>query len=125
VRLQGETYGGPLQVVTGPDGAQLREGREISAHFPSWGSDIASLSDDCPGLSPILVTGTGDDTATDTIQIYQLADRQAVAAGQPISFPGPVRALWEASDVKSARVVSQNLQTGMYEASSISITCNR
>ena len=125
VRLQGEMYGGSLKVVTGPDGAQLHEGREISAHFPSWGSDIASLSDDCPGMSPVLVTGIGDDTSTDTIQNYQVADRQAVPAGQPISLPGPVRALWEANDGKSARVVSQNLQTGMYEASSISITCNR
>jgi hypothetical protein len=124
-RLPGEMYGDPLEVFTGPDGAQLHEGREISADFPSWGSDIASLSDACPGTPPVLVTGVGDDTSTDTIQMYQVVDRQAAAAGQPISFPGPVRALWEAGDGKSARVVSQNLQTGMYEASSVSITCNR
>jgi hypothetical protein len=124
-RVQSGVYGGLVEVVAGPDGAQLREGREIAAHFPGWGSGLASLDDSCAGFSPVLVTGTGDDTSTDTIQIYQVADHQAVAAGQPISFPGPVRALWEASDEKSARVVSQNVQTGMYEASSISISCAR
>jgi hypothetical protein len=124
-RVQSGMYGGLLEVVAGPDGAQLHEGREIAAHFPGWGGDIASLDDTCAAFSPVLVTGAGDDTSTDTIQIYQMADRQAVAAGQPVLFPGPVRALWDSSDAKSARVVSQNLQTGMYEASSISISCGR
>ncbi|MGA8100586.1 MAG: hypothetical protein WB869_00445, partial [Candidatus Acidiferrales bacterium] len=60
-----------------------------------------------------------------TIQLYQIGDRQAVAVGQPISFAGPVRALWAASGGDSARAISQNLQTGAYEASSISISCGR
>jgi hypothetical protein len=106
--------------------AQLHEGGdEVTAHFPGWGSDIASLNGTCAAPSPVLVTGTGDDTSTDTIQIYQIADRQAMAAGQPISFAGPVRALWAASDGNSAQAISQNLQTGAYEASSISISCGR
>ena len=106
--------------------AQLHEGGdEITAHFSGWGSDIASLTDACAAPSPVLVTGAGDDTSTDTIQLYQIADRQAVAVGQPISFAGPVRALWAASDGNSARAISQNLQMGAYEASSISISCSR
>jgi hypothetical protein len=106
--------------------AQLHEGGdEITAHFSSWGSDIASLNDACAGPSPVLVTGTGDDTSTDTIQLYQIGDRQAAAVGQPISFAGPVRALWAAGGGDSARAISQNLQTGAYEASSISISCPR
>jgi hypothetical protein len=124
-RVQSGVYGGLLEVVAGGDGAQLHEGREIAEHFPGWGSDITSLNDTCAGFSPVLVAGAGDDTSTDTIQIYQMADRQALAAGQPILFPGPVRALWETSDARSARVISHNLQTGMYEASSISISCGR
>lgn len=120
-------YGGNLAILAGLDAsAQLREGGdEIAARFTGWGSDIASLNDTCAAPSPVLVTGTGDDTSIDTIQIYQIADRQAVAVGQPISFPGPVRSLWAASDGKSARAVSQNLQSGMYEASNLSISCNR
>jgi hypothetical protein len=106
--------------------AQLHEGGdEITAHFSGWGGDIASLNSACAAPSPVLVTGGGDDTSTDTIQIYQIADRQAVAAGQPIFFAGPIRALWAATDGNSARAISQNLQTGIYEASSISISCGR
>jgi hypothetical protein len=106
--------------------AQLHEGGdEITSHFSGWGSDIASLNDACAATSPVLVTGAGDDTSMDTIQIFQIADRQAVAASQPISFAGPVRTLWAASDGNSARAISQNLETGAYEASSISITCGR
>jgi hypothetical protein len=125
--LQDFSYAGRQSIRAALDGSvQLAEGRDvISVKFPGWGSDIVSFYGGCAGLSPVLATGTGDDTSTDTIQIYQVADRQAVAAGQPISFPGPVRALWLARDANSARVVSQNLQTGMYEASSISISCDR
>ncbi|MGC1969313.1 MAG: hypothetical protein WA673_22825, partial [Candidatus Acidiferrales bacterium] len=57
------------------------------------------------------------------IQIYEIEGQEATAVGQPHEFPGPILALWPADDGKSARVVSRNLQTGMYEASIVSVSC--
>jgi hypothetical protein len=71
----------------------------------------------------VLVTGIGDWTVRDTLRIYRVADHQAVTVGQPLEFSGPILALWPTQDDKSARVVSRNLQTGMYEASIVSVSC--
>ncbi len=96
---------------------------EPEATFPGWGDDIATIVTDCDSRWHVLVTGTGDWTQPDQIQIYEITDHQAVAIGQPMEFPGPILALWTAVDGKSARVVSRNLQTGMYEASIVSVAC--
>ena len=71
----------------------------------------------------MLVTGAGDWTGPDRIQLYQIADKQANAVGEPLQFPGPILSLWPSADFQSARVVVHDLQTGMYEASIVSIGC--
>jgi len=93
------------------------------AVFTGWGDDITAIRSGCGPAWQVLVTGTGDWTQQDHIQIYEITDHQAIAVGQPLDFPGPILALWPAEDGKSARVVSRNLQTGMYEASIVSVTC--
>lgn len=105
--------------------ARLYEGssRASSATFSGWGDEIATIGTGCSDSWDVLTTGTGDWTQGDHIQIYEIRDSQANAAGQPLEFPGPILALWSASDLKTARVVSLNLQTGMYEASIITVTC--
>ena len=70
------------------------------------------------------MTGTGDWTQPDHIQIYEIKGHQAVVIGQPLEFSGPILALWPGDDGKSARVVSRNLRTGMYEASIVSVACS-
>jgi hypothetical protein len=93
------------------------------ATFSSWGDDIVTVAADCEPAWLVLVSGTGDWTALDTLRIYRVADHQAATVGQPLEFSGPILALWPAEDGKSARVVSRNLQTGMYEASIVSVSC--
>jgi hypothetical protein len=93
------------------------------AAFADWGSDIASIEISCDSNWHVLVTGTGDWRQPDQVQIYEIVDNQATAVGQPLLFPGPILALWPADDGKSARVVSRNLKTGMYEASIVAATC--
>lgn len=95
-----------------------------SATFSGWGDDIATVVTGCAGDWQVLVTGTGDWTQPDHIQTFEIRDRQAAAVGQPLDFPGPILALWPSNDMRSARVVSRNLQTGMYEASIVSVTCS-
>jgi hypothetical protein len=113
-------------IVTELDGkARLYDtSAKPSATFSRWGDDIASLVTGCDGEWQVLVTGTGDWTEPDHIQTYDIRERQAAAVGQPLEFPGPILALWPSTDMRSARVVSRNLQTGLYEASIVSVTCS-
>ncbi len=96
---------------------------EPAAAFFGWGSDIVSLNPACGHSWQVLVSGAGDWTEPDRVQLYQIGDNQASAVGEPLQFPGPILSLWPSADFQSARVVFHNLQTGMYEASILSIGC--
>ncbi|MFZ3200032.1 MAG: hypothetical protein WA175_02655 [Candidatus Acidiferrales bacterium] len=87
-------------------------------------ADFVGLGKVCDSFGPILlVTGTGDWTVPDELRAYEVPGGPPVAIGQAIDFPGPILAHSPADDGKSARVVSRNLQTGMYEASIVSVSC--
>jgi hypothetical protein len=94
------------------------------ATFSGWGDNIASIRTACDKGWKVLVTGTGDWTEPDQVQIYEITGSQAAAIGRPLDFPGPITEMWPSEDAKSARVVSRNLQTGMYEASIVSVSCS-
>ncbi|MFY9753495.1 MAG: hypothetical protein WAJ92_12695 [Candidatus Acidiferrales bacterium] len=127
IRSESSGAGSARWIETSLDGsAQLFEGSdEPAAKFSNWGSEIASLAPACGHAWQVLATGAGDWLRPDAIQIYEVTDDQAVAIGQPLDFPGPVLALWPSDDGNFVRVVSRNLSTGMYEASTVSIVCNR
>jgi hypothetical protein len=97
----------PLQLVT------------IQGHSVE---DYAVLAGTCGGDSLTLAGGTGDWTAADFIQAYD--GRNLSAASQPIQVPGPVLELRRNDDGKSARVISRDLKTGVYEASIVSVSCD-
>jgi hypothetical protein len=96
---------------------------EPAATLSGWGDDIAAISAECDSSPHALVTGAADWTQSDRIQLYAVGGGTAGAEGQPLEFPGPILALWPADDLKSGRVVSRNLRTGMYEASTVSVSC--
>ncbi|HXQ25198.1 MAG TPA: hypothetical protein VN822_02215 [Candidatus Acidoferrales bacterium] len=112
-------------VVAGLDGrAQLFVGTaDAVAAFDGWGSDILTAAPACGAAWQVFVTGAGDWTQPDRIQLYEIKDRRAIAVGDPLEFSGPILALWPAEDGKSAHVISQSLATGQYEASIVSATC--
>ncbi len=121
--------GGPLAsqwIVAGTDGrSQLFTGAaESIATFDNWGSDIASIASSCSSNWQLLVTGAGDWTQPDQIQLYSVTDGRPAPAGQPLEIPGPVLALWSSDDAQSVRAISRNLQTGLYEASIVSVSCS-
>ena len=103
--------------------------KTLDAAFSGWGDDIASIKPTCGAAWQILVTGTGDWTEPDHINVYEVSfgvnSATTKTEGQPLEFPGPILALWQADDEKSARVVSKNLQTGMYEASIVTVSCSQ
>lgn len=128
--------------VAGVDGkAHLYDKGKLVATFSGWGDQVATIDTGCNDSWQVLTTGAGDSSQPDHIQIYDIRNYpqaqasaqpaasaaqttpEATAAGQPLDFSGPILALWSSGDLKSARVVSLNLQTGMYEGSIVSVTC--
>ena len=113
-------------IISGIDGqAQLfGGGADAISTFTNWGSDIVTLAPVCGSQWQVLATLAGDWTQPDRLQLYEITEQRAVPAGQPLDLPGPVLALWPASDGKSARVVVRNLETGAYEASIVTAACS-
>jgi hypothetical protein len=92
---------------------------------PEWGSDRLAIQSHCGNGTQFLVSGPGDYTQADFLQLYGSDAAGQIPAGKPMSnllnFPGPVMALH--ADERGARAVVHNLETGNYEAYRISITC--
>lgn len=104
-------------IATTPDGrALLFDGSSRPvAFFAGWGSDVAALYSATRAPWPLLATRAGDWTALDSIQAFDIIDRQAVAISGEIDFAGPITALWSEGE-NTVLAVSRNLKTGMYEA---------
>jgi hypothetical protein len=97
---------------------------QIKQQMPEHTADGIGLGAICAGVGPILLaSGDGDWTVPDHLQAFDAAAQTEVPLGQPYQFPGPVLALGRTADGRAARVVSLNLETGMYEASIISASC--
>lgn len=90
----------------------------------NWGSDIASVRSSCGLGWQVLVTGNGE-SAAETVRAFEIADREPVAMSQPAQFNGSVTALWSDGDGTGATAVSQNSETGRYEAYRLSIVCGQ
>ena len=117
-----------LQVSTGVDGrVRMSDGvneRMLPAAATSdWGSDVAAVKSGCGSGAQLLVTANGDDTMGDSLRAYEVPDRDPVLVSTSTDFPGPIMALWS-HDATGASAIVHNLQTGQYEAYSVSIACN-
>jgi hypothetical protein len=117
--------GASRRVIAGIDGqAEFFDGTaDPVSTFDDWGSDIVSIAGVCGEGWDVLATGKGDWTQKDQIQLYEIRDRKAVALGEPLELDGPTLAAWPSDDGKSARLISRNLETGLYEASIVSVGC--
>jgi hypothetical protein len=89
-----------------------------------WGSNIASVRSGCGLGWQVLATGNVDGAA-ETVRAFEIADREPAAVSQPAEFNGGITALWADSDGTGAIAVSQNSETGRYEAYRLSITCGQ
>ena len=86
------------------------------------GSDIAGIKSSCGTGWQQLETAAGDYTQPDSIKAGDTSGGTTIFTA-PVDFPGPVTALWTATDASTAIAVSKNLSTGRYEAYSISVNC--
>jgi hypothetical protein len=90
-----------------------------------WGSNIAGIKTACGSGWQVLATRPGDWTVVDSLAAYEIVDRNAVAIGEPIDFPGPVIGLSPAPDGRTADAVVLDRDAGLYEAYTISLSCGR
>lgn len=125
VALSGSAADSFHLMMTGIDGVQRSfQNSAVVALPPSrWGDDIASIAPGCGTDWDIAASASGDWTEKDRLQAYEIAGMNAVPLGDAIEFPGPITALWSSEQGGLLRVVSRNLETGMYEASIVSISC--
>jgi len=91
------------------------------AVFDGWGSDFVILAA-CGGRH-IAAAAAGDSVTSDSIALYDVANRAPVRISEPVGFSGPVTALWPAGD--GAMAVARNLSTGKYAAYSLTLDCSR
>ena len=114
------------EILIGIDGTLSLISNNTMSALPAarWGDEIAPIAPACGANWDVLATASGDWTQPDHLQAYEIAGTTTVAAGQPIEFSGPILALWSSEDDTRVRAVSRNLETGMYEASIVSISCN-
>ncbi len=119
---------GALWLFDGIDG-QLRayEGAELRVvpGTHDWGSDMVSVRSNCGLGTQLLVSAAGDDTATDSLHAYEIVDREPNEVASPTAMDGPVSALWVTNDASSAVAIVRNLQTGQYDAYTVTIACNQ
>jgi len=98
---------------------------ETGPTWNGWGSDLVAIGSECGSRTLLLATGTGDDTAPDFVQAFELTDSAPHPVGDPVSFSGPVTALWAASERGAALAVSRDLKSGRYAAFRLAIPCSR
>jgi len=116
--------GGTLWLLAAVDGRTLifNPAFEPLTSIPSWGSDIAGTSGRCAGGSPIFATLPGDASEPDGVQAFSIVNRTPAALTAPVSFNGPVTALWP-STASSVLAVERNLATGKYAAYVLTLVC--
>ncbi len=90
----------------------------------SWGSDIASVKTSCGSGWQVLATRPGDH-AVDSVQAYELADRDPIAVSPALELAGVITALWTEGKGTSAIAVSRNAETGNYEAFRLAVACGQ
>ena len=120
-------HGRAAWLLAGTDGRMhlYNAAFEPGASWSGWGSDIAAVETECGSRTLLLTTAAGDRTVPDSVQAYELTEGAPRPAGDPVSFPGPVTALWSASERGAAVVISRDLKTGRYAAFRLAIPCSR
>ena len=91
------------------------------AVFEGWGSDFALIAA-CGGRH-VAAAASGDAASSDSVALYEFANRLPVRVSEPMEFPGPVTTLWPTGE--GAMAVARNLSTGKYAAYSLTLDCGR
>jgi len=118
-----EASAGPIHLIAELDGRihVYDPSRKPLGAFDGWGSDFVALESPCG--TRFAATSASSRTQNDSIAAYDIVNNLPVRVSDQQEFPGPVTALW--SSQKMALAVVKNLATGLYEAYTLSMACNR
>lgn len=113
-----------LWLFTGVDGqVHVNDGLNDQMARLGWGSDIASVRTACGAGWQVLASNSGE--SNEAVRAYELPDRDPVAVTPPIDFAGPITALWTEARGDTAIAVTQNRDTGNYEAFRLAMVCSQ
>jgi hypothetical protein len=114
-----------LWVFTGLDGqVHMLDGITDQSSRFDWGSDIASVKTNCGAGWQVLAVRSSNGSG-DTVRAYELPDRDPVPVSPSLELDGTVTAMWTESTGTTALAVTQNLNTGTYDAFRLSIACGQ
>lgn len=88
-----------------------------------WGSDTAGIRAACRPDWLVLASAPGEEE--DSVQAFEIPDREPVAASQKLPIHGPITALWTQQNGESATAVYRNADTGEYEALQLTLACGQ
>jgi hypothetical protein len=89
-----------------------------------WGSDVAAVHPACRPDSLVLADAA-DSEPTESIQAFEVPDREPAAVSPKLTLNGKVTALWSTPDGANAIAVYRNFSTGNYEALQLNFDCGR
>jgi hypothetical protein len=72
----------------------------------------------------VLAAESGTDSTADSLQAYEIADREPTAASVPLKFNGSITALWPTAENAAAIAILRTPEGG-YDAYSITLACNQ
>jgi hypothetical protein len=93
--------------------------------LPEKESRAVLVRNQCGQNQQFLVTGGGDDTQPDSVQLYESQGLRSFPVSDPLNFAGAVVALHAYGPDPTATGIVRNLETGNYEAYRLSISCGQ
>jgi hypothetical protein len=88
-----------------------------------WGSDIVGIRAACRPDWLVLATAPGEEE--DSVQAFEIPDREPVAASQKLPIHGPITALWTQQNGETATAVYRDADTGNYDALQLTLACGQ
>jgi hypothetical protein len=117
-----------LWLFSGTDGrARLFQNDLTSsvATFNGWGSTLAAIHTTCGSGWQLLTSAPTDSLRPDSVQAVEITGHEALPVSAPVDFPGEVEALWAAGNYGQVVNGVLHLQSGTYEAFTLTAVCNQ
>jgi hypothetical protein len=117
------THAGNVRLITELNGRiHASQGQQTFA-WDGWGSDVVAINGGC-ATGPLVIVGSANGRgSTDSLTPLEVTGQSPRTAGDPLTMPGPVTALWPVSG--GALAVVRQLATGKYGAYNITLDCSR
>ena len=117
-----------LWIFIGTDGRTRLFQNDLAtpaATFNGWGSTLAVVHSTCGSGWQLLTSAPTDSIRPDSIQAVEVTGREALPVSAPVDLAGAVEALWTAGNYGQVVNGVLHLQSGKYEAFTLSVVCNQ